>query len=266
MPEWATRPLAAVRPARLPTSLAPLTRRISTALSKSPSASVERLLAVHHAGAGEVAELLDVRGGEVGHDSLFGVESAWDGLAAGYPDRAGSCPAYRRPRRPRTGGGDAAVRSLRGGGRRLLGRLLLGGGGCSAAAAAAARPAAARRPSSALEQLALPLGQRLVAADRRPAPASRRRRGDGRSGRSGRRRRRRRRPGSAARPSGSRRRCPGSGSRPRPGRSWCRAPRSPGCPACGPRRRRCAPSWCRRSRPRPAASACPAGHRGSGSA
>ena len=33
---------------------------------------VERLLAVHHAGAGEVAELLDVRGGEVGHDSLFG--------------------------------------------------------------------------------------------------------------------------------------------------------------------------------------------------
>ena len=44
MPEWATRPLAAVRPARLPTSLAPLMRRISTALSKSPSASSSAFL------------------------------------------------------------------------------------------------------------------------------------------------------------------------------------------------------------------------------
>jgi hypothetical protein len=31
---------------------------------------VERLLAVHHSGAGEVAELLHVRGGVVSHDSL----------------------------------------------------------------------------------------------------------------------------------------------------------------------------------------------------
>ena len=44
VPECATRPLAAVRPARLPTSLAPLIRRISTALSKSPSASSSAFL------------------------------------------------------------------------------------------------------------------------------------------------------------------------------------------------------------------------------
>src|SRR5512147_2175005 len=44
LPECATRPLAAVRPARLPTSLAPLMRRISTALSKSPSASSSAFL------------------------------------------------------------------------------------------------------------------------------------------------------------------------------------------------------------------------------
>src|SRR5205814_2316177 len=37
-------PLAAVRPARLPTSLAPLMRRISTALSKSPPASSSAFL------------------------------------------------------------------------------------------------------------------------------------------------------------------------------------------------------------------------------
>ncbi len=39
-----TRPFAAVRPARLPTSLAPLRRRISTAASKSPSASSSAFL------------------------------------------------------------------------------------------------------------------------------------------------------------------------------------------------------------------------------
>src|SRR5262245_28137538 len=44
LPEWATRPLAVVRPARLVTSLAPLIRRISTALSKSPSASSSAFL------------------------------------------------------------------------------------------------------------------------------------------------------------------------------------------------------------------------------
>ena len=91
MPEWATRPLAVVRPARLPTSLAPLMRRISTALSKSPSASVQRLLAVHHAGAGEVAELLDVRGSEVGHDSLS-IQLRYRGGAV-YPQGLASCRA-----------------------------------------------------------------------------------------------------------------------------------------------------------------------------
>src|SRR5258705_7087273 len=44
LPECATSPLAAVRPARLPTSLAPLMRRNSTALSKSPSASSRAFL------------------------------------------------------------------------------------------------------------------------------------------------------------------------------------------------------------------------------
>src|SRR5688572_27563916 len=41
---WATRPLAVARPARLPTSLAPLMRRNSTALSKSPSDSSSAFL------------------------------------------------------------------------------------------------------------------------------------------------------------------------------------------------------------------------------
>ena len=39
-----TRPLAAVRPARLLTSLTPLRRRISTAASKSPAASTSAFL------------------------------------------------------------------------------------------------------------------------------------------------------------------------------------------------------------------------------
>src|SRR3982750_676256 len=46
---------------------------------------LQRLLAVHHAGAGEVAEPLDVRGGEVGHDSLS--VQTWLGDGSGAPSR-----------------------------------------------------------------------------------------------------------------------------------------------------------------------------------
>ena len=117
---------------------------------------------------------------------------------------------------------------------------VLGGGlgrslGRVPAVASASLARRADRPRLAVQQVALPLGERLARAElaphglrlllavaRRPAPSARQPP-------------RRRRPGSAAPRCGSRRRCPGSGSRPRPGRSWCPGSRSPGCPACGPR-------------------------------
>ena len=142
LPECATRPLAAVRPARLPTSLAPLMRRSSTALSKSPSASSSAFL-----------------------QSIMPA-----------PVRSRSCLTSAAVKLAMTLSSDRI-----GGGR--YGLRASARGPATARSAAAARPAASaavtrrRRPRprpsvvvglllGALEQLALPLGQRLVGGDR----------------------------------------------------------------------------------------------------
>ena len=81
-PSAATRPLWAERSApRLAALAAPEMRRISTAFSKSPSASSSAFLHSIIPAAGEVAELLDVLGGDVPH----GVSgpSSWVGGRAG---------------------------------------------------------------------------------------------------------------------------------------------------------------------------------------
>ena len=84
-------------------------RSISTALSKSPSASVEGLLAVHHAGAGQLAELLDVGGGDVRHRPSFLDVRGWSAAAAlravartSVSRAVASAARGRRPRRRRS--------------------------------------------------------------------------------------------------------------------------------------------------------------------
>ena len=62
-----TSPSAATRPAFLAAAARPFLRSQSTAASRSPAVSLERALAIHHAGAGLVAQLLDQRGGDLGH-------------------------------------------------------------------------------------------------------------------------------------------------------------------------------------------------------
>ena len=63
----ATRPSAATRSAFLAALERPFLRSQSTAASMSPSVCGERRLAVHHAGAGALAQFLHEGGGDRGH-------------------------------------------------------------------------------------------------------------------------------------------------------------------------------------------------------
>ena len=66
-----TRPSAAVRPAFLAAAARPLVRSQSIAASMSPLGLAQRLLAVHHAGAGALAQFLHGRGCDLRHVSIL---------------------------------------------------------------------------------------------------------------------------------------------------------------------------------------------------
>src|SRR5262245_55024215 len=132
-PEWATRPLAVVRPARLPTSLAPLMRRNSTALSKSPAASSS-------------AFLQSIIPAPVSSRSFLTSAAVKFDIVLSRSVRAA------RAATPRAGNGSPQS------------------GWAATARGAAAGPRSAlggrRGLGLALEQLALPLGERFVTGDR----------------------------------------------------------------------------------------------------
>ena len=115
-----TRPSAATRSDFFAALDRPFLRNQSMAASMSPSVSAERLLAIHHAGAGLLAKILHQGGGDSGHERHpLGLLSfwAWPRIArvrglwkrefatvqrqgAGQTDGA-PCRARRRKRRPR---------------------------------------------------------------------------------------------------------------------------------------------------------------------
>ena len=216
-------PSEASRSASLPSLLPILTRRISIALSTSPSASSRALLAVHHPRAGLVAQGLDVGCGDrrscgglllrrlgcgaprLSARRLSAAASAASAAAArgsrpsgsGAGSAAAAAPARLRPRLGGLGARPAARRRPR----RLPRRPGRGAlpprprccARCSSASLGAARSSASRRAfSSASRARLLLLGAELgaalgddVADRRRRSPCT----------------------------SGSRRRCPGSRSR-----------------------------------------------------
>ena len=196
----ATRPLPAVRSARLPRPLAPLMRSSSTALSKSPSASssafLQSIIPAPVASRSRLTSaavkfamviVLPFEAGTRGRSLTAMSVSCGCGLSRCRSVGRLGAPLQTLARRSATGAAQQLVQRRR------------------RAARAPTRPAARRRPA-----------RRSRASRRRQQP---------RRGPSDPRRPRRRSPGSAARPSGSRRRCPGSGSRPRRDRSWCRGSR-----------------------------------------
>ncbi len=170
----------------------------------------ERLLGVHHSGAGGITELLHISSGDchlvTSCPSLkwsvgFGGVVGGHGLGQPRSARRRLRRPARRPARRAASATTSATGSATSVGDRLgdsFGRSLgLGDRGrCTG------------------EQLALPVGHRLGLFTGGGSTAG--------CGPAGPRRRRRRPRGSAARPNGSRRRCPGWRSRPRRDRSWCR--------------------------------------------
>src|SRR4051794_17446196 len=142
--KWAIRPLAVVRPARLPTSLAPLIRSSSTALSKSPSDSSSAFL--QSIMPAPVSSRSFLTSAAVKFDMLLSLRS---GYAGGW-----SPPAYLRDVRADLLGRLGHVAS--GGGRVHGGH---GGGRLGDALRATGLHRGGRG-----QQLALPLGQRLVDA------------------------------------------------------------------------------------------------------
>ena len=163
----ATRPLLAVRSApRLAALAAPLTRSNSAACVEVAVGLLERLLRVHHAGAGGVPELLDVCGGEVRHFSLPLVLRVAAHVRLRTCDGSGDPHCCGRRCR-RTASGLLACGVVRLGGRGGLGhvfgdglgRVLVDGLGCRARQPARSR----RRMRSASVS---------VAASRWPGPRS----------------------------------------------------------------------------------------------
>src|SRR3954463_1952877 len=172
-----TTPFVVERSRRLPTSLAPLTRRNSTALSKSPSASVRAFLQsimpapvasrrrLTSAAVKSAMSLLSRAGVDVGH--VCGVRAEPSGRAtAPSPRRAGTAPGGSavlgalRARGGVAGGGHALDRSnLVSGDRRGLGGGLRQRGG---------RGVGGRGRVPTGQELALPVGPRLLAPPDRP--------------------------------------------------------------------------------------------------
>ena len=93
-----TRPSAAVRPAFLAAAARPLVRSQSIAASMSPLGLAERLLAIHHAGAGALAQFLHSRGRDLSHVS-YPLELRTRSWAAGRSRRLG--PGRRRDKQLR---------------------------------------------------------------------------------------------------------------------------------------------------------------------
>ena len=183
----ATAPSEASRSARLDWLARPCSRSHLTASSMSPSFSSRARLGVEHAHAGQLAELLDVLGGEVGHGSGLLGRRRRGSAAVGGSD-AGSAGRGRlgcRPRRRGAGPGPprrrpAAGAAAGGGGARCAGppagaRSRVAGGGDGRADAGGA--------SGAGVAVARGLGGSRARRGRARAPRTRQPAGPGAAGR-----------------------------------------------------------------------------------
>ena len=196
-------------------------RRHSTAAVDVAVGLDERLLALHHAGAGALAQFLD----QVGGDS----SSAFLGSARACGRRArrrATAFGWRRSSAATSSTADFVVRDVDHDFRRARPAAWSRREDVPPTAARGPAPCAARRGlRGARAAVLLAAGLPRRARRTRPRPPARP------APRPCLRARRRRCPRRTAARRGWRRRCPGSRSRPRPGSSWCRPPRPPGCRA-----------------------------------